>query len=693
AARGGAVLDSVAFGMQAADFSIARIPDVSGNWTLGLPTLQETGTNQPALLGLAESLRFNEWMSNPLGTDDWFELFNTSGRPVDLSGLFLSDDATQPSKYRIPALSYLGSSTNGYLRFWADNDSPQGPTHVNFRLNDSGEPLVLSQTDLTSLLKVTFGPQARGISEGLLPDGDTTIVRQFGGSGSPGARNFLPLPSLRVLEVTPSNPGDTGGALEILNLGETETSLEGWWLTDDERRIRKYQFTSAAKIPAQSVLVLQLAEINANLPPALHLRLDRMEGGQVMLLESDSTGTLTGFQVSAEFGPLPSGVSVGWQLTAGGPQHAPLQQVTLGSTASNAPVRTGPVIISEVHYHPPDLAGTDNSRDEFVELHNVSSTSVILRSTGGDAHIWRLRDAVDYEFPSGTTLQPGQFALVVSFDPQTNGVTTAAFRQRLGVPASTTLFGPFVGKLDNSSDSIELARRLTEDAGPNEDPKATPETVADRVRYRDVFPWPSLADGGEQGRGYSLQKNPISGFGNDAATWVAAEPTPGRPGNSSPTGLPQVTQQPQPQTVLQGLQTTLSVTVNSNDPLSYQWFHNGLPILQGTNRELARVFALDSDAGEYQVLVGNRLGSVFSAGAKIILGRSPGIKASPKDQFVATGSQASFTVEATGGTPLAYQWFRSDVALSTATDRTLVIAAASAQDEGRYRVRISNPFG
>src|SRR5256885_17179783 len=58
---GGALLDGVRFGLQAADFSIGRAPNGTGNWTLTVPT--PGAPNNAAGLGGFAALKINEWMA------------------------------------------------------------------------------------------------------------------------------------------------------------------------------------------------------------------------------------------------------------------------------------------------------------------------------------------------------------------------------------------------------------------------------------------------------------------------------------------------------------------------------------------------------------------------------------------------------------------------------------------------------
>ncbi|PYJ01968.1 MAG: hypothetical protein DME25_17135, partial [Verrucomicrobia bacterium] len=73
-AKGGGALSAVSFGVQAADFSIGRVPNGSANWLLCQESIG--ADNHPVVLGDPMALKVNEWMANPASGDDWFEIYN-----------------------------------------------------------------------------------------------------------------------------------------------------------------------------------------------------------------------------------------------------------------------------------------------------------------------------------------------------------------------------------------------------------------------------------------------------------------------------------------------------------------------------------------------------------------------------------------------------------------------------------------
>ncbi len=187
-AHGGALLDAVTFGMQAADFAVGRVPDGAATWLLTVPSAGLS--NAAAGLGNPAFVRINEWMADPSAGPDWFELFNLDSRPVALAGLFLSDDLASPFQSPVPPLSFLGSGLDAWREVMADGNSESGGNHVNFSLRKSGESIGLFSAAGQLLDGVAFGSQVTGVSEGRYPDGSDAF-QSFPGSPTPGFGNSL----------------------------------------------------------------------------------------------------------------------------------------------------------------------------------------------------------------------------------------------------------------------------------------------------------------------------------------------------------------------------------------------------------------------------------------------------------------------------------------------------------------------
>jgi hypothetical protein len=129
-------------------------------------------TAQPGDVAINEFLaRNNTDTVNEYGNhEDWIELINLTNDPVDLFGLYLTDDVTNPDKFAFPENSII--EPNSYLLVWADEeDTVSSFLHANFKLSADGEDLMISDGAGLVIDSLTFGPQTADISWGRCPDG------------------------------------------------------------------------------------------------------------------------------------------------------------------------------------------------------------------------------------------------------------------------------------------------------------------------------------------------------------------------------------------------------------------------------------------------------------------------------------------------------------------------------------------
>jgi len=160
-----------------------------------------------------------------------------------------------------------------------------------------------------------------------------------------------------------------------------------------------------------------------------------------------------------------------------------------------------PVRITELHYHPADLAGVSDSDDmEFIELLNTGGQSVSLAGV----QITQF-STTPYTF-GNISLGAGQRIIVAR--------TPAVFKSVYGNSINLAPAGYATANLSNGGERVALL-------GPNG------ETLQDFI-YDDVSPWPTSPDG----FGPSLEIiNPL-GDPASAANWRASAALGGSPGTS-----------------------------------------------------------------------------------------------------------------------------------------------------------------
>lgn len=157
--------------------------------------------------------------------------------------------------------------------------------------------------------------------------------------------------------------------------------------------------------------------------------------------------------------------------------------------------------------------------------------------------------------------------------------------------------------------------------------------------------------------------------------------------------LPFFTQQPQSQSALAGSNVTFSVAAGGTPPLAYQWRKDAIIILDATNSSYTLSGVTTNAAGAFDVVVSNPYGSATSMVAVLAVVLPPSVVQQPVSQTVFVGSNATFTVLATGTAPLTYQWCRNGSNIGGAINPSLSLAGVTTNDSGNYTVILSNPYG
>src|SRR5262249_52772633 len=148
-----------------------------------------------------------------------------------------------------------GTGTNAWLKFEADGNTGAGADHVSFSLRGAGESIGISAANGTLIDGDAFGQQQTGVSEGRFPDGSSNVVA-FPATASPGAPNYRRLSEVVINEVLTHTDEPLEDAIELYNLTAQPIDLGGWWLSDDNGTLKKYQIPSPTILPAHGFVVI-----------------------------------------------------------------------------------------------------------------------------------------------------------------------------------------------------------------------------------------------------------------------------------------------------------------------------------------------------------------------------------------------------------------------------------------------------
>jgi len=124
--------------------------------------------------------------------DDWIEIYNANDYDVNIGGMYITDDLSDPTAYQI-ADSVPGKTTipaKGFLVLWADKQPEEGVLHVGIKLSGKGEQIGLVEMfegQPRFIDSLTFGKQTTDISYGRKEDGGSEWV--FFSKSTPGETN------------------------------------------------------------------------------------------------------------------------------------------------------------------------------------------------------------------------------------------------------------------------------------------------------------------------------------------------------------------------------------------------------------------------------------------------------------------------------------------------------------------------
>jgi HYDIN/CFA65/VesB family protein/Ig-like domain-containing protein/uncharacterized protein DUF1573 len=156
-----------------------------------------------------------------------------------------------------------------------------------------------------------------------------------------------------------------------------------------------------------------------------------------------------------------------------------------------------------------------------------------------------------------------------------------------------------------------------------------------------------------------------------------------------------ITAQPVSQSVVAGQTATFSVAAAGTGTLTYQWKKNGMAISGATASSYSTPATTNSDNGaQFSVVVTDGSGNLTSNSATLTVSASavaPSITSQPANQAVKAGQTATFSVAATGTSPITYQWKKNGAAISSAASASYTTPPAAASDNNaQFTVTVTN---
>ncbi len=495
---------------------------------------------------VAENLRISEIMYHPADTGDpddpnteFVELTNIGDEVINLNLVRFTDgiDYTFPD-FELPAGGYCVLVRN-IAAFEAryGSDLPVLGQYAG-SLDNAGENVELVDAVGETIQSFQYEDNWFKLTDG---EGFSLTVRDPQGAadlsdpslwrpsacpgGSPGLGDggqLFESGSVVINELLANSTGVGPDWIELYNTTSETIDVGGWRLSDDADDLTKYRIASGTSIAPGSYLVLSEDQHFGNPnDPGCITPFGLSKDGETVYLLSASDEFLTGYSERREFDASEVGVSVGrWRMSTGDYDFLALAEPTPGS--ANASPAVGPVVISEIMYHP--LGGEEL---EYVELLNISDQTVTLYDAAS-GRPWRFTNGADdlgieLLFPSDSPVSVVAGAYLVL------ARNADAVRSKYGVSNRVKVIAWGTGNLANGTGTLQLSR-----PGAADEEGEFEWIRVDQVAYSDgshpegfaqgIDPWPVEADG----TGLSLTRIDPAAYGNNPENWKAAAPSPGQ---------------------------------------------------------------------------------------------------------------------------------------------------------------------
>ena len=360
---------------------------------------------------------------------DWIEIWNSTGEPISLKGLGLSD-RSDSIRFLFPDVVLPADGRTIVFCSNSNKAEPGDPFHAKFKLSSVGETVYLYDPNAYLIDRCKYPIMGTDESYALTDEGFKTV--DYFSPGYPNTpeghqryRESIMVSggALVINEVMAdplTGPRDEDGELcdwvEIYNTTGAAVSLDNYALSDNESRPLKWRFPKGASIPAYGYYVVYCSgkdKVDSK-SGAPHTNF-RLSAEQETVILADSRGhvvdrvMIDNLPEDCSYGRNDEGgLQVFQTATPGLPNNQQgFNQMDINLRAINP----SGVYISEVMASNDSIATYPSGGfTDWIELYNASGETVDLSGYGLSDRLTRGRK---WQFPEGTRIGPGEYKVVL----------------------------------------------------------------------------------------------------------------------------------------------------------------------------------------------------------------------------------------------------------------------------------------
>lgn len=358
---------------------------------------------------------------------DWIELTNTGSSPIDVEGFIIAKETDTTRQFVFPDMTLAPGE---YVVIFCDNtlaNTAGGEFHAPFKLSAAGDTVMLFNSTGTAVESVNTPSVEKNISYAKNDSGTWELTGEYTPRMANTSANHETLVSntatvasdVIVTEFMASNASyaaDESGAyadwIEITNTGASAVSLKGYGLSDTRDKVVKWKFPDVTLGAGESMIVYcdgknltptdgsplhtnfslssekeSILFSNANGQLITCMDYDILKPDQSMSLQSDGSWTTDKAPTPGYSNTNASAALIEGQFAA---------QNTLG------------VYITEV-MATTSVSNYGDASYDWVELYNSTDSTVNLSGMGISDDPTEPRK---WQFPSGTTIAPGEYQVL-----------------------------------------------------------------------------------------------------------------------------------------------------------------------------------------------------------------------------------------------------------------------------------------